>query len=99
MERGQFQAIVQHETLFSGPLPPPEVIRGYDQILPGGAERIFSMAEREQLFRDQLENTAVTGAIQKEGSGWVVHHHCHSFDRIDFRMARKYHLCRNPDSD
>lgn len=72
MERVEFQAIVRHETSFSGPLPPPEVIRGYDQILPGGAERIFAMAEREQLFRHQLENTAVTGAILKDRRGqWM----------------------------
>ena len=31
-----------------GPLPDPETLRKYDDLLPGSAERIFAMAEREQ---------------------------------------------------
>ena len=34
---------------FSGPVPPPEILAQYDQVLPGAADRILQMAEREQL--------------------------------------------------
>lgn len=30
---------------FSGPIPSPEVLEGYEQLLPGAAERILAMAE------------------------------------------------------
>lgn len=33
---------------FSGPLPDPNDLAVYEQILPGAAERIFRMAEKEQ---------------------------------------------------
>jgi uncharacterized membrane protein len=33
---------------FSGPLPPPELLEGYERILPGAADRILKMAELAQ---------------------------------------------------
>ena len=36
---------------FSGPLPPPEMFREYNEILPGAAGRILSLAENEQKIR------------------------------------------------
>jgi uncharacterized membrane protein len=40
---------------WSGPLPPPEVLAQYEQILEGAAERILTMAE-----------TAITGRIDAD---------------------------------
>ncbi len=34
---------------FRGPLPPPAVLREYDQISPGLAEKIIGMAESEGI--------------------------------------------------
>ena len=43
------EVTVQHEQhLISGPLPAPDILRGYDEILPGAGERIIRMAEKEQ---------------------------------------------------
>lgn len=39
----------------SGPLPPPEVLREYGEVVPGLAEKIVDMAEAEQRHRHQLE--------------------------------------------
>jgi hypothetical protein len=36
---------------WSGPLPPPAELEKIDQIIPGGADRILRMAEREQTHR------------------------------------------------
>ena len=36
---------------FQGPLPPPSVLRQYEHILPGMAERVLAMAEKEQAAR------------------------------------------------
>ena len=40
---------------YSGPIPPPSILEGYERLLPGAADRILSMAEKEQQHRHQLE--------------------------------------------
>ncbi len=42
-------------TFFSGPLPTPEMFFQYDQILPGAADRILGLTEREMEHRQQME--------------------------------------------
>jgi uncharacterized membrane protein len=42
----------------SGPLPTPTELAAYDELLPGTADRIISMAEREQAARHNLEESA-----------------------------------------
>jgi uncharacterized membrane protein len=32
---------------WKGPLPPPEVLKGYNEAIPDGAERILKMAENQ----------------------------------------------------
>ena len=39
------------EASFSGPLPPPAALAKYEEIQPGAADRIISMAEKEQSHR------------------------------------------------
>lgn len=39
------------QTTFSGPLPPPEDFKRYNEVLPNAADRILSMAENEQKIR------------------------------------------------
>ena len=39
---------------FSGPLPPPELLKQYDEVVPGAAERIISMAEAEQARETEM---------------------------------------------
>lgn len=40
---------------YSGPLPHPSLLAGYDQIIPNGAERIMIMAEKEQDHRHKRD--------------------------------------------
>lgn len=44
---------------FQGPLPPPEMLKGYDQTLPGSAHRILTMAEGEQIHRHVMEERSL----------------------------------------
>lgn len=39
----------------SGPIPSPETLQGYDNILPGAADRVITMAEKQQNHRMGLE--------------------------------------------
>jgi len=40
---------------FSGPIPHPSVLQGYEDILPGLADRITKMAENQSKHRQKLE--------------------------------------------
>jgi uncharacterized membrane protein len=56
---------------FSGPLPPPEYLAKYEQVLAGSANRIICMAEQQAAHRQHLEKTIVesNAGIQKWGLG------------------------------
>lgn len=45
---------------YRGPIPPPELLAGYESILPGSADRIIAMTERQQKHRIDLESTVVS---------------------------------------
>jgi uncharacterized membrane protein len=53
-----------------GPLPPPELLRGYEQICPGGADRIIKMAEVEGDHRRRMEKTALDAQIESMRRGY-----------------------------
>jgi uncharacterized membrane protein len=64
------------EASFHGPLPPPSILRGYDEIVPGAAERIITMAEKEQAHRHFWEQRALSGerwySLVGMLAGWTV---------------------------
>lgn len=39
----------------SGPLPQPQVLAQYDEVIPGGAERIVKLAESQVSHRQAME--------------------------------------------
>lgn len=49
--------VIQSE--FSGPIPPPSIIEGYERVLPGSADRIIAMAERQSLHRQKMEEKMI----------------------------------------
>lgn len=44
---------------FSGPIPHPDIIEKYEQILPGAADRIISMAEKQASHRQDMEKMMI----------------------------------------
>ncbi|MHB8710486.1 MAG: DUF2335 domain-containing protein [Minisyncoccota bacterium] len=54
---GKVQMVAR--TSFSGPLPPPEILRGYESVLPGLADRIVKMAENQSVHRQRLESRVI----------------------------------------
>jgi len=54
---------------FAGPLPPPEALARYNEILPGLAERIVAMAERQSQHRQGLEKTVIESRTRNESRG------------------------------
>jgi len=50
---GVHEKVVQK---FSGPLPPPELLKGYGELMPDLPERIVAMVEKEQAHKHNREN-------------------------------------------
>lgn len=48
-------------SIWSGPLPPPESFGRYEEILPGAADRILTMAEDQSRHRRQMETASLRG--------------------------------------
>jgi uncharacterized membrane protein len=46
-------------TAFSGPIPPPQLLSEYEQTLPGLADRLVAIAERESDHRRALQRRAI----------------------------------------
>ena len=44
---------------WQGPLPPPDVLALYDQIVPGGADRLLTMAEKGHQHQIDLETAQI----------------------------------------
>jgi uncharacterized membrane protein len=60
------------QSSFSGPLPPPDILRGYDQIVPGAAARILKMAEEQAQHRQNLERIVIEGGSKRANMGlWL----------------------------
>jgi uncharacterized membrane protein len=93
-QQAQHQVSLPQTTIqgqfFAGPLPPPQELAAYEHITPGLADRIVSMAEKEQNTRHKItqrQNWAqiwITSAGQVFGfilalaiiaiAGWLLAH-------------------------
>ncbi len=54
--------MVPHQVLgqiYQGPIPTPDVLKKYNVLLPGAADRILSMAEQEAAHRHKMEERAL----------------------------------------
>src|SRR5437773_2627905 len=45
----------------SGPLPSPDILREYDLLVPGAAERFIARFEKQSEHRMHLERTVIEG--------------------------------------
>jgi uncharacterized membrane protein len=59
--QGTAKLIRTEARAFSGPIPPPELLDKYNQMIPDGADRILKMAERQSAHRQHIEKWAVIG--------------------------------------
>ena len=57
------QLLIQKSELHSGPLPHPDILNRYNEVVPGAAERILKMAENEQEHRLSMDKKATKNVI------------------------------------
>ncbi len=78
LRRNSQNSVQTHQisAIYSGPIPPPDLFRQYDEVLPGAAERILAMAERQSEHRQKMETTVINGddkrATQGQLCGFIV---------------------------
>jgi uncharacterized membrane protein len=56
---------------YQGPLPPSTEFAGYNQVLPGAAERILAIAEKEADHRRENQDKLVNASIKNSGRGQI----------------------------
>ena len=64
-------SIAKSETSFSGPIPPPALMKGYEDVIPGSAERILKMAEEQSAHRRSLESQVIPNQIVESKRGQI----------------------------
>ncbi len=63
----QANLVVHHQKteMFSGPLPHPDILQRFNDIVPGAAERILKMAEGQFEHRTALEKKVIESDIAR----------------------------------
>lgn len=54
---------VSFVSAYQGPLPHPDTLKGFEDIIPGAANRILKMAENEQEFRHKHQKSLNTSSV------------------------------------
>ena len=57
------------EATFASPLPPPQFLDAYESTLPGAADRILSLTEREARHRHEMVAELVSAEVHQ--TRWV----------------------------
>jgi len=56
-------------TAYQGPIPSPAMLREYDSVLPGSADRIIKMAEVQSRHRQEIETKFVNADLTNARTG------------------------------
>jgi len=57
------QQVIRQYKAQSGPLPSPGTLAEYEKVMPGLANRIVELAEKEQAHRHEMQRSTVVGGI------------------------------------
>lgn len=63
------RAVVSVTKIHSGPLPPYELIEGYENVYPGSAKLIFDAFEKQSNHRIKMEDTVITSQQRQSDRG------------------------------
>ena len=75
-KKEQQTSVVTTGLHFSGPLPPPAVLEGYERIVPEAAEHLISLVEADAKHQQEIEITALRAEISGyrlgQGLGFTI---------------------------
>ena len=67
-----FSALVRTSYEYQGPVPPPAYLREYEEICPGSAQQMFTMAEGQATHRQELEAVVIMGKDRRATHGLYI---------------------------
>jgi len=70
-QQNQNPVVQQQSLTYFGPLPPSKEFSGYEEALPGAADRILALAEQEAEHRRKNEEKIVQHSIKKSSLGQI----------------------------
>lgn len=56
---------------YSGPIPSPDLLKGFEEVCSGSADRIITMAEKQSEHRRNIENKVVDSQIRDSKRGMI----------------------------
>jgi uncharacterized membrane protein len=56
---------------YQGPLPLPHMLAQYDEVVPGAADRIITMAESQSKDRQKMESSVIAAGIKDSLLGLI----------------------------
>ena len=71
-KKQQRGAVVATGISFSGPLPPPSVLEGYDRLVPGAAERLIALVEADAEHQREIELSALNAEVYGLRRGQIL---------------------------
>lgn len=60
---------MQAMSVYAGPIPPASELKKYEEVLPGSADRILKMAEKQSAHRQGMEERMLDNSIKSERIG------------------------------
>ena len=63
-EEARKTIVMSMSASFSGPLPPPQMLRAYDEVLPGIADRILALTEKQTDHRISTESILANASVR-----------------------------------
>lgn len=67
----QSQTVVAQSQAWKGPLPPPAALQGYENIVPGAAARILTMAENNNDFLIEMDKEGLRSEYTERRLGQI----------------------------
>lgn len=64
--------LLMQASSFSGPLPPPDLLRGYDEVVPGCADRIITQFEEQGRHRRKQESRVISHRLFSSTFGQIL---------------------------
>ena len=64
--------VTRQQVSYSGPLPPADELAQYESVLPGAAERILSLAEKEAEHRHRADDKIIEKTLHFNKVGQIL---------------------------
>ena len=64
--------VAMEQKAFTGPIPAPEDFAGYENVLPGAADRILGMSEDNSRHRKEMEKAIVEKDYKLKLLGYII---------------------------